>query len=340
MEYHDYWVTKTLLIEAHNIIHGFAASTVCGLCEPEDRIRISYPPLNYTEIDIASLAEKMTDNEIHAVLSGELSWREIQAIKSMNVGMDSIKKQVLNKIFIEGFSALIFHLLNLFDGTADPHMVNIANRCASWRGAIISPLSPEEERLVLPPEDLGGYIKSVPNGYKSLENRFYDTYQYFQDLISTEPHVLPKVESFEDDETVLEILMLEAYYEIEIQSRQFIKTLQNPGAISLVYPLDETNEFLLKETEQQAIHSLGIGDEFLQTTLQKVLADGCYNVISSWLKAFEWTYTPLSIPKSRVWRGAKISTSGCRYPDMLHDAFYEAWHEFNKINSELQQRPF
>lgn len=332
METENDWVIETLLIEAHRIIHGHARWVVCNLCHPERGVVLSYPPQNLDAIDVNALVEIMTDKQIYALLNGNLGDKELQAITTLGVGGDRIKQQVLQKVFVEGFSSLIFRWLTLFDGVRDPQMVEATDICATWMGAIISGWSPGGEKLA---ED--GQL--ISDSDRSLENRLMDAYQDFQALISTETYALLKVENFEDDETVLKVLMLEAYCEIEIQSRQFIKDLQNPDTISMVYPLDETN-CGLQEAEKLAIRALGLEDEFVQTTLQKVLADACYSVLSTWLKVFEWQHTPLNIPAGKRWRGADISVMGRRYSDMLHDAFYGAWHEYMRIISQPPKRPF
>jgi hypothetical protein len=329
MKFQDKWIIETLLIEAQYAVHGRAIALVCGLCEPEDLIRIAYPP-NLKELDMLSLAKRLTKKELGVMIDGELSDAEISAIRSTNVGENKTKQEALRKVFVETFSALMFHWFNTFDGTSDPRLVKATALCASWPGATISALSPEEEKL-----------SKLPKSTEyELQKTFSNAYQDFNQLVSAEPYAPLEVEKFDNDETIIRTLILEAYCEIEIQSRQAIEMLKKPDSVQLVYPLDETNTHQLSEPEKQAVRSLGLEDELLRATLQKAIADSCYTVVSNWLKSFDWTSTPLNQREGMVWHGAKITASGERYPDMLHDAFYELWHEYIRLTSQPPQRPF
>jgi hypothetical protein len=340
MKSQNYWVIETLLIEAHWIIHNHATALVCGLCEPEDLIRIAYPPRTLDDQEFKALAEKSEHREIQRILTGQLSGTEISLIWSMEIGLDDTKKQVLQKMVTERFSSLIFQWLNLFDGTSDPRLVQATDTCAAWLGAKISAFSQEATENKLPHKNPVNLSEFSSGCDKTLQTQFRDSYQDFNLLISSEPYTPLKVKNFENNETIIKTLMLEAYCEIEIQSQRLIEDVLDPDLIELVYPLDETNKFRLAESEKLAIRSIGLRNETVKELLRRVFADSCYDVISRWLRAFDSSSTPFNLQKDRAWNGAKISATGYRYPDMLHDAFYELWHEYIRLTSQPSQRPF
>lgn len=340
VELENDWIVKVILIEAHSIINGLSKGLVCGLCEPEDGIRLVYP--RRPTLDEADF-QHLTQQEIDRVLSGQLSEEEILAIKSMGFAEGETKRKVFKKIFVEYFYSLMFDMFNLLDGTTDPQLTEAEDECGAWLGAKILVPLPEEEH-----EFSGGASESPAQtyyGHDFLSSRFHDAYEEFNQLISAEPYVRRKVKNFKDDDTVIKTLMLEAYCKIEIQSRRFMKDLVDLN-IGFVYPgYLEKNETGLTEEDKEAVRSIGLESEAVRTVLQKVFAGYCYDVIVAWFSAFELIDSPLAINNlpeqpGRGWPGARISASGYRYPDMLHDAFPEIWHKYNEIISRPPRRPF
>ena len=334
----DDWVIETLLIEAHNIIHNYSKGLVFGLCEPQDGIRIVYPPR--PPLSVADL-EKLTHQEIEGILSGQLSEAEILAIRSMEIDSDDVKKQILEKTFVEYFSRLFFDWLNLFDGARDPRLIEFTG--TAWLGARILSFSSEEQKSLLMSANPENFLASLSNHDKPLQDKFADTYHDFNKIISAEPYTQLKIKDFDSDDIVIKTLLIEAYCEIEVTSRQLVKDLSELN-LTFVYPLNE-NGTKLTESEKKAISSIGLQDEAIKAVLQKVFAAYCYDVVSMWLSAFDPNYSSITIYKqqdkhSKIWWGAKISASGYRYPEMLHDAFYDLRYEFDKIISQPLQRPF
>jgi hypothetical protein len=341
MKSQNNWVIETLFIEIHRIIHGKSRAWVCYLCEPEESIRIAYPPgktlRQMEEIGLDELMKQYTPKQIDRMSAGQLTEQEAAAIRSTGIAENDTLKQVLVKAFAQRLYALMFHWINLFDGIANPKVVEATDMCATWPGIRISPL-PEgnwDDLTLLTPFRLED----------SLSNKLYNTWPLFNDLMSAEPYRRFKVENFDSDEVAIQTLFLEAYCEIEIQSRQLIKDLLAPEKIPIVYPpLEEPCEYSLKDEEQAAIRSMGMQDEFLCTTLQRIFADCCYETVARWLEVFNPIHDPLYLPEGRKWHGAKLSVhcwkNGDLYPDELNIMLDLAWREFDKIISSPPQRPF
>jgi hypothetical protein len=207
-----------------------------------------------------------------------------------------------------------------------------------WPGARICALTPEELKEQLPPDDSEDFDEPRINGFE-LRNRFLDAYPEFQRLISAEPYALLKVKNYEDEATVIRTLMLEAYCEIEIQSRNFVKEL--PDLTTLVYE-DEYGTWDLSDAEKRAVRAMNLQDEAVRAVLRKLFAHECYGVASLWLEAFDWEYSKdrtldaLTEQPSQVWQGAKLKVGSCTYG--LVDTFHSMQPVFYEIKRTIEAR--
>jgi hypothetical protein len=342
---HDSWIIETLLIQAHRITHNHSRGMVRNLGEPEDAY-INYPPRPpVDEADLKELLKGLTQQEAETLLYGRLTEAEESLLRSLRVKADPIKQEALRRIFADRLRYLMVCWLSLFDGTAHPRLVEATDDLfGGWPGARIRALSPEELKEQFPPDESEDFWKPRTNGFE-LRNKFMGAYPEFHRLISAEPYVLLKVKNFEDDETVIKTLMLEAYCEIEIQSREFIKEL--PDLNMLVYQ-DEYETWDLLDTEKQALRSMNLQDEAVGAVLQKLFAHHCHGVVSLWLETFDWEYSKdralvaLTEQPNAIWQGAKISAERCAYGLVeTFDDMRQVFYELNKkILSQPPPRPF
>jgi hypothetical protein len=84
--------------------------------------------------------KRFTPQEIDAMLSGQLNPQEVAAIQSTGIAENDTLKKARARVFAERLYALMFHWIHLFDGTANPKVVEATDMCASWPSIRISSL--------------------------------------------------------------------------------------------------------------------------------------------------------------------------------------------------------
>jgi hypothetical protein len=150
---------------------------------------------------------------------------------------------------------------------------------------------------------------------------------------------LLEVKNYEDEATVIRTLMLEAYCEIEIQSRAFVKDLPRLDTSVFYY---EHGHDPLTAAEKQALRAMNVQDEAVRAVLQELLADACYSLVLVWLTAFDRQYFGSPIldaiceRQGQAWQGARLAPRA-RYAYV--DDFYSKHSVFYDIKQDIETRP-